>query len=77
MQHQLARLCRLLIAAAIAASVTACTTTSTLPTAVDVDRKQNLVVPQGASDVVSSAYNGAIRSVYQVQGLLNNPSVQY
>jgi len=34
-------------------------------------------VPQGASDVVSSAYNGAIRSVYQVQGLLNNPSVQY
>ena len=57
--------------------ISACTTTSTLPTAVDVDRKQNLVVPQGASDTVSRAYNSVIRSIYQVQGLLDNPSVQY
>ena len=68
---------RLFIGLLLTASISACTTTSTLPTAVDVDRKQNLVVPQSASDVVSSAYNGTIRSVYQVQGLLNNPSVQY
>ena len=61
----------------LTAVISACTTTSTLPTAVDVDRKQNLVVPQGASDVVSKALNSVQRSIYQVQGLLNNKDVQY
>ncbi len=45
----------------LTAVISACTTTSTLPTAVDVDRKQNLVVPQGASDVVSKALNSVQR----------------
>jgi Zn-dependent protease with chaperone function len=51
--------------------------TSTLPTAVDVDRKQNLAVPQVAADVVSKVSNFADRTVYSAQGLLNTPSVQY
>lgn len=68
---------RLFILLLLAAVISACTTTSTLPTAVDVERKQNLAVPQAASDTVSRIYHSAIRSVYQAQGLLNNPSVQY
>jgi hypothetical protein len=59
----------------VAACLSACS--STLPTAVDVDRKQNLAVPQVASDVVSKAYNFADRSKYQLQGLLDNPTVDY
>ncbi len=68
---------RLFTGLLLAAGISACTTTSTLPTAVDVDRKQNLVVPQGASDVFSKALNGVQRSIYQVQELLNNKDVQY
>jgi Zn-dependent protease with chaperone function len=68
---------RLVLLLALTVGISACTTTSTLPTAVDVDRKQNLVVPQGASDVVSKALNGVQRSIYQAQGLLNNKDVQY
>jgi len=55
----------------------ACTTPSTLPTAVDVDRKQNLLVPQGLSDTVSRVGNRAMHTVYQIQGLVDNPSVSH
>jgi Zn-dependent protease with chaperone function len=68
---------RLFTGLLLAAGISACTTTSTLPTAVDVDRKQNLVVPQGASDFFSKVYYSVNRSIYQVQGLLNNKDVQY
>lgn len=61
----------------LAAGISACSTTSTLPTAVDVDRKQNLVVPQSASDVVSKVMSSVQRSIYQAQGLLNNQTVKY
>ena len=68
---------RIVLLLALTVGISACTTTSTLPTAVDVDRKQNLVVPQGASDVVSNVLYGAQRSIYQIQGLINNNDVQY
>lgn len=68
---------RLFIVLLLAAGISACTTTSTLPTAVDVDRKQNLLVPQGASDIFSKVYYSVNRSIYQAQGLLNNKNVQY
>ena len=68
---------RLFTCLLLAAGISACTTTSTLPTAVDVDRKQNLVVPQGASDIFSKVYYSVNRSIYQAQGLLNNKDVQY
>ena len=55
----------------------ACTTPSTLPTAVDVDRKQNLLVPQGLSDTVSRVSNRTMHTVYQIQGLVDNPSVSH
>ena len=59
--------------------VTACLSacTSTLPTAVDVDRKQNLAAPQVAADAVSKVVNFSLRSSYQLQGLLDTPDVQY
>jgi hypothetical protein len=44
---------------------------------VDVDRKQNLAVPQVAADVVSKLSNFTDRSLYRAQGLLDTPSVQY
>ena len=75
--HTLTILHRLFIGLLLAAGTSACTTTSTLPTAVDVDRKQNLVVPQGASDIYSKVYYSVNRSIYQAQGLLNNKDVQY
>jgi Zn-dependent protease with chaperone function len=50
---------------------------STRPTAVDVDRKQNLAVPQVAADVVSKLSNFTDRTLYRAQGLLDTPSVQY
>ena len=60
-------------------SVTAClclsACTSTLPTAVDVDRKQNLALPSFASDAISKIYNYADRSKYQLQGLLDSPEM--
>lgn len=68
---------RLLTGLLLAAGISACSTTSTLPTAVDVDRKQNLVLPQGASDVFSKLIYGVNRSIYRAQGLLNNNNVQY
>jgi Zn-dependent protease with chaperone function len=76
MQQQFGRACGLLLSMASAIGLVACST-STLPTAVGVDRQQNLAIPQGASDAVSNVYHSAIYSVYQLQGLLNNPSVQY
>lgn len=59
--------------------VTACLSacTSTLPTAVDVDRKQNLAAPQVAAVAVSKVVNFSLRSSYQLQGLLDTPDVQY
>ena len=45
---------------------------STRPTAVDVDRKQNLAVPQVAADVVSKLSNFTDRSLYRAQGLLTH-----
>ena len=59
--------------------VTACLSacTSTLPTAVDVDRKQNLAAPQVAADAVSKVVNFSLRTSYQLQGLLDTPDVQY
>jgi Zn-dependent protease with chaperone function len=54
-----------------------CGCASTLPTAVEVNRQQNLAVPQMAADVVSKVSNLVDRSVYNAEGLLNTPSVQY
>ena len=61
--------------ALLAVLMTACA--STLPTKVDVDRKQNLAVPQVAADVVSKVSNFTDRTVYSAEGLLNTPSVHY
>ena len=61
--------------ALLAVLMTACS--STLPTKVDVDRKQNLALPQVAADVVSKVSNFTDRTVYSAEGLLNTPSVHY
>lgn len=66
---------RTLLGALLIALLTGCA--STLPTAVAVDRKQNLAVPQVAADVFSKVSNFSDRTLYQAQGLLGNPSVQY
>lgn len=50
---------------------------STLPTAVDVDRQQNLAVPLVAADLVSKVSNFTDRTLYRAQGLLDTSSVHY
>ena len=59
----------------LAVLMTACA--STLPTAVDVNRRQNLAVPQVAADVVSKVSNFSDRTLYRAQGLLDTPAVQH
>ena len=65
---------RLFLMLVCVTGISACST-STLPTAVDVERKQNLLLPQSASDMFSRAYNSVDRQKYEVQGLLNNRNV--
>ena len=65
---------RLLVPVLLAAAISACT--STLPTKVDVDRKQNLVVPQLVTDALSKTFHSVDRISYGVQGLLDTESVQ-
>lgn len=74
MQLTLDQLTKSLLALAITTTVIGCS--STLPTQVDVDRKQNLALPQVISDAVSLGYNAFDREKYAVQGLLNNHAVK-
>ncbi len=66
---------RRLLPVLLALVISACT--STLPTKVAVDRKQNLVVPQVVANTLSVSLNFADRSLYGVQGLIGSDAVHH